>query len=217
MVVAHENQTFHFVHSNITVGLKQIRINCVHIRIAMMKQVLNIFFALILFSSCQTATIDKKSTDNDLADLKSLLSKQETLLVGRKLEKKVSLDGQSEKSLITIDTAFIRTELELLYGNDIEKVFLNGGYTKIVEGMKTSFVRKASEKQGPISLDIEKENGQIIHFNIKEETNNTLFTSLITTSYVFSNDQLIKYQIDGQQDVIAKSASVFSVQGNILD
>lgn len=170
----------------------------------------------VFIIGCQPKTSNIALNDTDLDYAKELFDQINSNLIGQKVAKEVSLVGAKEELTITVDSALIKSDLTILGNKDINKIFLNGGYTKTNGETVVSFERKETENHGPIFFTIDHPKDNMVVISLLEKDENILFQSEVLSLYTFVNDRLKKYQIKGQQDIFGKDHSEYTVTGKIL-
>lgn len=183
-----------------------------------MDRIKNLLLVILVVSSCISPDEVEVNTDADLQVLIELLNHQPEVIFGMSYEKKVLVDEQEEIRKLTVDSSFFTYDLEILDGKDLQKIFNQAGYEKNDTKTSVSYMRRKSERSGPISMIIQKtESGDIRSFKILIDEQNLLYRSHAESDFYFDEvGRLDSFSLNGYQKLMGLDTASYSVEGIIL-
>lgn len=177
-----------------------------------------VVFGLLLFSCSdlqvnRDVLIEKYSVPN----IDSLISQQVRMLDGRKVNKKVILDGNEEVSTIGSDSIFWKSELSVFSNLEINKSSLIGAYDKVEKDNTIAFERREGEKKGPLNIKIISSGRDLLQVSGTLNDINPLYSSRqkLLLSFDEKSQSLKSYQFSGYQKLILKDTIFFEVSGRV--
>ncbi len=184
----------------------------------MTRSILTFLSLALIFSSCLSPNDIVEKQDEDLVQLEQVLNLQMTKLIGKQVQKSVSIGDESEELTLTIDSLFISKEFKDINGLDITAIFQNGGYIKKSNPTQIAYTRKPSEKSGPLLLEVNKSNDQIISVTLQSETDNLIYHSSNQFHIDIDpiNSTMVRYDMMNTQKVVGVDQSNYQVAGIIL-
>jgi hypothetical protein len=166
--------------------------------------------------------------DKPYVDFDSLINSQITSLVQAKssLSKSVMLDGKSDQSTITIDSAIVAHELDVFRQIDfINKPLYRNGY-EVIDGEKDTrsnlTTRKYKSKNpSPIPIVIfyyHNDFSNILKIESVYQEDNTLYSTrrelLLEFDDASGTELITRYSLKGMQKMILNDTVMFSIEGS---
>lgn len=189
-----------------------------------MKRRLTVPFTVLLiilhFSSCKDLFQNEFGNHGSISQfvrLDSLLKSNIVKLRGRKMTKKVFLDGKQETMNFIADSALLAGDFELFADIDISKPTFYGEYDIDRNDLRETYKRKG--KKGPQWVVLRRGASlkpMLIEANYLET--NLLYNSRRKYKLILDQhtNEVIEYQFSGYQKLVFKDTVFFGVTGKFL-
>ena len=179
-----------------------------------------LFLVLLAISaSClDVSSLDTNSTSNETSDsfseFSNLLGRQAVNLNGRKMTKEVLLENETETLHLIVDSAELKSELEIFDDLDLRQYRVSESYNKEVKNDLTTYRRNG--KNGPQEVTIERNsNGSISSIKGHYDESNLLYNSCRKYVLSFESGELTSYEFSGFQKIIFQDTVFFAINAKL--
>lgn len=178
-------------------------------------------FLLILFlgacSKTEQAPLDNPTQLNKYFPMARFVQEQISLLDGKEVSKKITIQGKEETLTMEMDAEEWRKELDLFIQADINKNSLATSYTTQDNEQLLQHTLIPGEK-GEIQTMTIHRSGEIINrvdFSFKKKNLFYLSEGSGSLEMTFDGKRLSSYQVNGYQKVWFLPANIMSTEGKI--
>ena len=172
--------------------------------------------ALFLLNSCLSPDEINVTADPDAVELDHFLRQALQLSENQELVKSVQLDQSTESKKIPVDSTTLKKDLKGLLDYSFKRLIRSSNYNKTQKDHKVIFERKPTEKNGPLTLIISKnESGLIDGLEAEFKNENYLYKSSQWISLRFETGNLVHYKVEGVRKLIGLEQSNFLIEASI--